>query len=209
MEICQSLKRARAARGGSGPDLTTIRRVLRGTTRKRGGVETRGRKAKLTPVKLRSLEAARRRLIKEAKGESEVHVSDVMKAARVTGVCKSTVSKRLSETFGVKWRAPRAEPLRGMADQKERVDMCQKWKRLPNNYFTDQVHAIIDNKVYEIPTYARARVYAKGSRVRGHLRTRGEGAPRLTAAGRSGFRIQSLDRGTLTDPRSAYRGCRV
>ena len=175
VEVHALLHRARKARGQSGPDLTTVRRAIRGATRKRGRVETRGRKAKLTLVNLRALDAARRRLVKQAKGETEVHIEDVMKAARVTDVARSTVSKRFAEHLGVNWRTPREEPLRTAADMAERVDMCKKWKWLPNNFFTDRVDAIIDNKVFQIPTHARAKVHARKSRVRGHLRTRGEG----------------------------------
>ena len=175
VEVHALLQRPRAARGQSGPDLTTVRRALRGATRKRARVETRGRKAKLTIVKLRALDAARRRLIQRAKGETEVHIEDVMKAARVTDVSPPTVSKHFKMHLGVNWRSPRAEPLRTEGDVAARVDMCAKWKHLPNDFFTDRVDAIIDNKVFQIPTYARAKAHARKSRVRGHLRTRGEG----------------------------------
>ena len=73
VEVRALLQRARTARGQPGPDFTTVRRALRGATGKRARVETRGRKAKLTIVKLRALDAARRRLIQRAKGETEVH----------------------------------------------------------------------------------------------------------------------------------------
>ncbi|CAK0858989.1 unnamed protein product, partial [Prorocentrum cordatum] len=100
------------------------RRVLR-----RGPAETRGRKPKLTAVKLRALNNARVRLIRAAKGEAEVHLKDVMKAARVSDVHKGTAE--------------------------ERAAACSGWKRLPGNYFTHQVDAIIDNKVFSIPMTKR------------------------------------------------------
>ena len=126
VEVHALLQRPRAARGQSGPDLTTVRRALRGATRKRSRVETRGRKANLTIVKLRALDAARRRLIQRAKGETEVHIEDVMKAARVTDVSPPTVSKHFKKHLGVNWRSPRAEPLRTEDDMAARVDMCAK-----------------------------------------------------------------------------------
>ena len=175
VEVHALLQRTRAARGLPGPDLTTVRRALRGATGKRARVEARGRKAKVTIVKLRALDAARRRLIQRAKGETEVHIKDVMRAARVTDVSPSTVSKHFKKHLGVNWRSPRAEPLRTEDDMAARVAMCAKWKHLPRDFFTDRVDAIIDNKVFQIPTYARAKVHARKSRVRGHLRTRGEG----------------------------------
>ena len=176
VEVHAALSRTRAARGAEGPDLTTVRRALRGVAHKRGLVETRGRRLKVTPAKLRALDSARKRLIQKAKGQSEVHMDDVMRAARVTNVTKGTVSRHFA-TLGVSWRTPRGEPLRDESDMMERVDMCQRWKRLPNDYFTDRVDAIIDNKVFPIPTYKRAKIHAKKSRVRGHLRRRSEGAP--------------------------------
>ena len=68
MEVRALLQRARTARGQPGLDLTTVRRALRRATRKRARVERRGRKAKLTIVKLRALDASWRRLIQRAKG---------------------------------------------------------------------------------------------------------------------------------------------
>ena len=69
----------RKARGENGPDLTTVRRALRGETHKRGRVETRGRKTKLTAVKLQALDRARKKVAKKVKGEAEVHMKDIMK----------------------------------------------------------------------------------------------------------------------------------
>ncbi|CAK0909407.1 unnamed protein product [Prorocentrum cordatum] len=224
VEIRDLVSRTRESLDETGPDLTTVRRALRGATHRRGPAETRGRKPELTAVKLRALNNARVRLIRAAKGEAEIHLKDVMKAARVSDVHKGTASrhfKRLGVTWrapraeplrgsaeaeervaarsgwkrlpgnyfthqgtasrhfkrlGVTWRAPRAEPLRGSAEAEERVAARSGWKRLPGNYFTHQVDAIIDNKVPPIPMTKRAKTHAKKSRVRGHLRTKAEGA---------------------------------
>lgn len=175
VDIQKALALSRAKRDEAGPDLTTVRRALRGCTHKRGPVESRGRKMKITPTKLASLNNARKRLIKDAKGEREVHLADIMSAARVKGVHSTTVSKGLKGKFKVTWRPPRSAPLRTSLDCSERVKICQKWKHLPTVYFSKTVDAILDNKTFDVPTYARARLYAKVSRVRGHLRTRAEG----------------------------------
>ncbi|CAK0808495.1 unnamed protein product [Prorocentrum cordatum] len=174
VEIYDLVSRTRESLDETGPDLTTVRRALRGAAHRRGPAETRGRKPKLTAVKLRALNNARVRLIRAAKGEAEVHLKDVMKAARVSDVHKGTASRHF-ERLGVTWRAPRAEPLRGSAEAEERVAARSGWKRLPGNYFTHQVDAIIDNKVFPIPMTKRAKTHAKKSRVRGHLRTKAEG----------------------------------
>ena len=48
--------------------------------------------------------AAQRRLIQRAKGETEVHIEDVMNAARVTDVSPPTVSRHVMKHLGVNWR---------------------------------------------------------------------------------------------------------
>ena len=58
VEVCALRQRTRTARGQPGPDLTTVRRALRGSSRKRARVDTRGPKAKLKVVKLWALGAA-------------------------------------------------------------------------------------------------------------------------------------------------------
>ncbi|CAK0823042.1 unnamed protein product [Prorocentrum cordatum] len=174
VEIRDLVSRTRESLDETGPDLTTVRRALRGATHRRGPAETRGRKLKLTAVKLRALNNARVRLIRAAKDEAEVHLKDVMKAARVSDVHKGTASRHFKR-LGVTWRAPCAEPLRGSAEAEERVAACSGWTRLPGNYFTHQVDAIIDNKVFPIPMTKRANTHAKKSRVRGRLRTKAEG----------------------------------
>ncbi|CAK0814602.1 unnamed protein product, partial [Prorocentrum cordatum] len=174
VEIRDLVSRTRESLDETGPDLTTVRRALRGAAHRRGPAETRGRKPKLTAVKLRALNNARVRLIRAAKGEAEVHLKDVMMAARVSDAHKGTASRH-SKRLGVTWRAPRAEPLRGSAEAEERVAARSGWKRLPGNYFTHQVDAIIDNKVFPSPMTKRAKTHAKKSRVRGHLRTKAEG----------------------------------
>ncbi|CAE8645805.1 unnamed protein product [Polarella glacialis] len=174
VEIHAALFASRSSRNVPGPDLTTVRRALKGDTHRRGAKETRGRKLVLTKKNLRRINTIRKALIKQAKGEREVHLEECIRKARVPMVHPSTVSRAL-KTIGVAWRTPHQKPLRLPSDEKERVDMCSKWKRLPNDYFTDRVDAIMDNKSFQIPTYMRAKSHAKERRVKGHLRTRSEG----------------------------------
>ena len=54
-EMFRRLQHARTRSGGSGPNLTTVRRALRGRTHKRSRVETRGRKRILSPANVREL----------------------------------------------------------------------------------------------------------------------------------------------------------
>ena len=117
---------SRSAGGRAPPNITTIRRALRGITHKRGLKETRGRRPKLTNAQLRRLNGARKQLIRDAKGEDEVHLKDVMKKAAIRHVAPSTVSKHFSKYMGIRWRHPREEPLRQMLDMSERVSICRR-----------------------------------------------------------------------------------
>ena len=176
-EIHKRIKLERGKKGLTAPNLTTVRRALRGVTHKRGLKETRGAKVKLTLRQLRRLDSARKELIQKAAGEGEVHVKDIMAKARLNHVCASTVSKA-PKKICVSWRSPREAPLRRAADEAERARICARWRHLPNDYFTDKLDAIIDNKKFDIPVHPRARQYFKMKKVRGHLRTRAEGVKR-------------------------------
>ena len=64
--------------GGDGPNLSTVRKALRGISHRRGMVETRGRKRILSPVSARALDAARKRLIAKTDGQYDVHVFELL-----------------------------------------------------------------------------------------------------------------------------------
>ena len=59
-EIHRRLERERTSDGRPAPNLTTVRRALRGITHKRGRAETRGRKRILSPANVRALNSALR-----------------------------------------------------------------------------------------------------------------------------------------------------
>ena len=157
VEIHEKLMKTRKSRGELGPDLTSVRRALRGETHQRGRKETRGVKKKLTPVQLRRLNAKEKEFIRKAKKQQDVQIEDVMEAANIDSVALSIVSKHLKKKFGVQWRSPRAEPLRDASAEEERVRVCCKWKRLPNNHFTDKIDGIMDNKQWDVVTNKKGK----------------------------------------------------
>ena len=139
--------------------------------------ETRGPKVKLTPVQVRRLNAARKDLIHKAAAEGEVHIADVMAKAKINHVSIATVSKHFKK-LGVSWKAPREAPLRMKPDEEECVHICSRRKRFPNDYFTDKVDGMWDNKKFDVALHPRGKRYLKMKKVRGHLRTRAEGVAR-------------------------------
>ena len=205
-EALGRLASRRRKSGKPAPDITTIRRVLKARTHRAARQETRGRKAKVGLVKLRRLNSTRKALIKHADGESEVHLEDVMKKARVTDVHRSTVS-RAFKRIGVAWRAPREKPSRTAEDRAERQRICGKWKYLAQDYFTDRVDLIMDNKKFDVPTHDRARKYQKMLRVRGHLRAKEEGVkPGFT---KPNSRKNKVNPGAKVNVCAAIINCRI
>ena len=70
--VHSKLSHRRSKRGVPAPTLGNLRKTLKGTTYKRGKVESRGQKKTLTFKKLRAINATRRKMIKKAGGEEEV-----------------------------------------------------------------------------------------------------------------------------------------
>ena len=176
VQIHTALCKQRARKKLAEPDLTTVRRALKGKTFKRSRTETRGKKPKLTPQAVEKLNKARLQLQTKAKAEYEVHWKDIIKAARVPKIDPTTAARRVQAAgHDVKWRQPRQKPIRDDSTLQERTEVCSRLRRYPVKYFSDTLDLIMDNKSFEIPTYAKAKKYAKMRKVRGHLRTRGEG----------------------------------
>jgi hypothetical protein len=176
VQVYTKLTARRARRHVAAPDLTNIRRVLRGETYRQGIVETRGRKKILSRRQVRSMNTKRKLLIKKAKGEHEVRWKDVIKETR--GVtCSASTAKRGFDEAGldVKWRRAREKPNKDVDVTNERLEICSQWQNLPANHFLKKVDLIIDNKKWPIPTTKQAKRYLKMQRLRGHLRTASEG----------------------------------
>ena len=175
-EVHGLLAKQRARKGLATPDLTNLRKVIKGKTYKRGHTETRGRKLKLTKKWVDTLNAARKRLIKKTNNHREVRWQDVVKKARAPKAHRTTV-KRAFTRYGIKVaaRRPREKPQRTSEHMQERVEHCREWGCKPASYFTNKVDLIIDNKVFDLPTSERARQYLAHQRVRFHLRTPAEG----------------------------------
>ena len=99
-EVWGTLKAMRARRREPPPDLTTVRRLMKGCTHKVGVAEKRGRRAKLSRRSVLAMEKKRKELQKRSSGEYEVHWTDVVKKSRVPAV---DVSPLVSATHALVW----------------------------------------------------------------------------------------------------------
>jgi transposase len=176
IEVHKALSTKRARKGVPAPNLTNVRKVLKGLTYKRGGVETRGRKLKLSKANVRKMNSVRRVLQKKADGEREVTWENIRKAARAPKVCATTSLRAFRrEGITVQARRPREKPQRTKEHAEERVHLCEGLRSKPATWFSEKVDLIIDNKAFDVPTNERARRYMKQQAVRFHLRTPEEG----------------------------------
>ena len=165
-----------AVRRASQGQISRLRRALAGKTFKRSATEARGRKRILSGKNVKALERTRLRLIAKANGEEEVHWDDIVRAARVPRVDRTTASKNLRAAgYDVKWRSPRLKPSRGEADESERKRICNIWRKLPASRWTKGVDMILDSKKWRIPARTRGKQHLKQLRVRGHLRSPARG----------------------------------
>ena len=166
IEVHKALSTKRARKGVPAPNLTY----------KRGGVETRGRKLKLSKANVRKMNSVRRVLQKKADGEREVTWENIRKAARAPKVCATTSLRAFRrEGIAVQARRPREKPQRTKEHAEERVRLCEGLQSKPATWFSEMVDLFIDNKAFDVPTNERARRYMKQQAVRFHLRTPEEG----------------------------------
>ena len=93
MAIHDKLCAARREEGRPEPNLATTRRAIRGKTLKRSKHETRCRKKTLSNNNLATMDKKRDQLVTKAGGDYEVIWDDVVKAARVPHVHRTTAAK--------------------------------------------------------------------------------------------------------------------
>ena len=135
-QIHAMLVNRRTRRNVAAPDLTNVRKALKGFTYKRGLKETRGRKVKYSKKWVTALTQKRKELIKKAQNDREVRWRDVVKAARAPKGHRSTVKRAFDgEMINVAARRPREKPQRTKERLKERVDYCSEWGGKDGKFF--------------------------------------------------------------------------
>ena len=108
-DICDALSKRRAAAKVPAPKVWVIHRAMAGATHKRGKVETRGTKLKLTDVQAQRLFDKRSELVVSADGAWYVPVDEIVTRARAPHVHRATAARYL-RSFGVAWRRMREKP---------------------------------------------------------------------------------------------------
>ena len=158
-----------------GPSKQAVYNYVNGVTHRRGVEETRGRNKLLTKADVRKLIHARRRLIKKAKGEARVRYGDVIEAARLgKDVSKRTVEDAM-RAENIRYRPARKKIFLTEKDAVARVNILSKWIKKPARFWSEEVHAFMDNKAWPIPLTVKQRAKYNATKVTGHLRLPSEG----------------------------------
>ena len=141
------LKKRRDRQDIATPDLTTVRKFLKGKTHRRGRVDKRGRKPIFSRRNVLAMNRARVALIKKCKNTKQVLWDSIMQKARVPKGDRTTAAKAFArEDIHVKLRPMREKPQRKPEHEAERMHLCGKIRRYPDDYFSETVDMIIDNK---------------------------------------------------------------
>ncbi len=156
-----------ALRRGTIESLSRALRRARIPTKK---VDRRGRPRLITATKLRRLNICRLSLLSKKPG-MEVTLSMVKKAARVS--CDDTTVSRALKHLGVAWRKPRVKPQRTEDQIKARKCWCKKYQKPKKGFWENCV--FIDCKKFDMALSKAQRIRQNRLRIRGVLRTRGEG----------------------------------
>ena len=186
MPATEALRQINAARKRSKVrevEKSTVYRYVRGLTHKPRAPEKRGRKRSLSMKDVRSLDQARRRLIKRARNEERVTYEDVVKEAGLSKKACQRVCADALRAGGVAYRPPRRKIYISEDDAKIRKEMAKKWLKLPKGFWQPGkgkagVHAYHDEKAFPCPLTPAQRKRYKQAQVTGHLRKPSEGIDR-------------------------------
>lgn len=176
VEIQAALALRRQKNEEAAPDLTAVRRFLKGKTHQRGRSETRGRKSKVSRRNVLNMNSVRRTLVKKDKGTRYVKWDEIIRKSRAPPVHRSTAARAFKrEDIKAIFRRSREKPQRTVEHEAERVEICGRMRRWPLRRYTEVIDMIIDNKKFDVPTSARARDNQARQKVIGQIRTPQEG----------------------------------
>lgn len=156
-------------------DETTIRRRMK-SARSGGGHRRAGRPHLLSAKEETKIVRITGRMVEQADGEWQVTAEMIKKALKLT--CCTRVILDALHKHNVYFHAMRQKPLLTKADVEQRSSFAEEYYRKPVSFWTDKVHAFMDNKFF--PTYlnAKARAFARKSRPHGTFRAPGQGLGR-------------------------------
>lgn len=177
-DALDKINQKRATKGEPILEKTCVHRYVGGLTHRPDTKETRGRKQALSKKDIRSLDLARRRLIRASNNNTRVTYHDVIKEAKLAGKASPRVCENALRGQGVAYRAPRRKIFVSDKDAKTREQFGVVKYKLPASYWTEKVHCYQDTKQFPLPLTPAQRERFRQTQVTGHLRKSSEGVDR-------------------------------
>ncbi len=175
LEILDRLNKSRARRNIKPVSRSAVYRYVGGVSHKRGRKETRGRKPILGTKDVQTLNRIRRKMIKSADNETRITYSDLIEEAGYEDTCCQRLVEDALRGLGVRYRPPRQKNLLTQEDAKNRLRVAKSWLKKPARFWSEKVHAYVDNKAFPMPLTPAQRAKFRQTQIRGHLRTASEG----------------------------------
>ena len=185
--MLKMLRKKRAGRCLPGPSLSSVKKYVAGHTHQRGVAEKRGRKKVLTSRCLQEYNKVRLQLQKTAQNEHVVTWSDIAKAGSRTARKKGllplrtkapstlTLSRRMRAELKVTKRPARARIARTTGEEKQRYEKALEWSAYSASWWSNSIHAFIDNKSFVLPLTSEQKKRQRQAKVTYHLRKPCEG----------------------------------
>ena len=177
-DALDKINEKRATKGEPILEKTCVHRYVKGLTHKPDVKETRGRKPALSKKHIRSLDLARRRLIRASNNNTRVTYYDVIKEAKLEGKVSSRVREDALRSQGVAYRVPRRKIFVSDKDAPTREQFAIVKYKLPASYWTEKIHCYQDTKQFPLPLTPAQRERFRQTQVTGHLRKPSEGVDR-------------------------------
>lgn len=132
-----------------------------------------GRPSALTPEQEKKVQQTALAMIEAADSEWQVTARMVKQSLKLR--CCDRVILEALHKHGIKFHPMREKPVRTELDEKDRRKFAKDYGTKPLTFWTQQVHAYLDNKFFPVYLSGKARAYARKRRARGTFRARGQG----------------------------------
>ena len=175
VDVITKLNKKRVDKGVEPAARCTIYRFIAGSTHRRNTPESRGRHATVSRKDISNLDQVRKRLLKRAGGERTVTYDEIQREAGMQDCCCSRTMQDALRSRGVRFRAPRQKVYLTKEDAKQRLIVAKRWVKRPAAFWTDSVHAYVDNKAFPLPLTPKQKAMLRRTSVTGHLRKANEG----------------------------------
>ena len=128
----------------------------------------------MTKAVVKKFEKTCPHLLKKAEPTWRVTYEHITEKAG-TDASARALRDKVSEEAGVAWHPGRKAIDRTVQEEEKGNSQAESWQRYPEDYWTEAIHGVIDNKTFPVPINADKKALPQKQKVHGHLRKKSEG----------------------------------